>query len=46
MEDIGEVGDVHFIPSNQMPLTEENVKAYMAKNKTAMGHNPQGDDKS
>ena len=46
MEDIGDVGDVHFIPANLMPLTDENIDAYMAQNKTALGHNPNGDDKS
>ena len=46
MEDIGEVGDYHFIQANLMPLTKDNVDAYMAQNKTAMGHNPNGDDKS
>ena len=46
MEDIGEVGDYHFVQSNLMPLTKDNVDAYMAQNKTAMGHNPNGDDKS
>ena len=49
MEDMGPAGDVHFIPSNLMPLTEENIDAYMAKNKLALQqaseHNPQGDDK-
>ena len=51
MEDMGEAGDVHFIPSNLMPLTKENIDAYMAKNKLALqqaegNHNPNGDDKS
>ena len=50
MEDMGPAGDVHFIPSNLMPLTMENVDAYMAKSKLALeqaqGHNPNGDDKS
>ena len=46
MEDIGPEGDYHFIASNLMPVTEENIEAYMAKNKTALGHNPNGDDKS
>lgn len=46
MEDIGPEGDYHFVQSNLMPLTEDNIKAYMAQNKTALGHNPQGDDKS
>ena len=49
MEDMGPAGDVHFIPSNLMPLTIENIEAYMAKNKLALQqaeqHNPQGDDK-
>ena len=46
MEDIGDVGDFHFIPANLMPLTDENIDAYMAQNKTALGHNPSGDDKN
>ena len=50
MEDMGEAGDVHFIPSNLMPLTMENIEAYMAKSKLALeqaqGHNPNGDDKT
>ena len=50
MEDMGPAGDVHFIPSNLMPLTQENIDAYMAKNKLALQqaseHNPQGDDKA
>lgn len=48
MESMGEAGDVHFIPSNLMPLTKENVDAYMAKNKLALeqAHNQAGDDKS
>lgn len=51
MEDMGKAGDIHFIPSNLMPLTMENIDAYMAKNKAALQktkpqHNPQGDDKS
>ena len=48
MEDMGEAGDVHFIPSNLMPLNMETVNAYMAKSKLAMeqGHNPNGDDKT
>lgn len=50
MEDMGPAGDVHFIPSNLMPLTMENVDAYMAKSKLALEqakeHNPNGDDKT
>lgn len=46
MEDIGPAGDYHFVASNLMPLTEENIEAYMAQNKTALGHNPNGDDKN
>ena len=46
MEDIGPEGDYFFIQSNLMPVTEENIKAYMAQNKTALGHNPNGDDKN
>ena len=37
MDDIGSAGDVHFVPANLMPLTEENINAYMATNKVAMG---------
>lgn len=29
-------GDYHFIPANLMPLTDENVKAYMAQSKVAI----------
>lgn len=36
MDDIGPEGDVHFIAANLMPLTEENIKAYMAGNKVAL----------
>lgn len=49
MEDMGPAGDYHFIPSNLMPLTEDNIEAYMAKQKLALQeseHNPQGDDKT
>ena len=50
MEDMGPAGDVHFIPSNLMPLTMENVDAYMAKSKLALeqaqAHNQNGDDKT
>lgn len=49
MTDISDefAGDVYFVPSNLMPVTQENVEAYMAKNKIALGnHNPNGDDKS
>lgn len=50
MEDMGEAGDFHFIPSNLMPLTMENIDAYMAKSKLALEqaeqHNQNGDDKS
>ena len=47
MPSMGEAGDYHFIPANLMPLTEENVDAYMAKSKLIIqqSHNPQGDDK-
>lgn len=47
MEDMGSAGDYHFIPANLMPLTQENIDAYMAKSKLALeqSHNPQGDDK-
>jgi HK97 family phage portal protein len=33
MPPMGSAGDYHFIPANSMPLTEENVKAYMSKAK-------------
>lgn len=50
MEDMGEAGDVHFIPANLMPLNMETVNAYMAKSKVALeqaqDHNPNGDDKT
>jgi len=50
MEDMGPAGDVHFIPANLMPLTMENIDAYMAKSKLALeqaeGHDPNGDDKT
>ena len=50
MEDMGEAGDVHFIPANLMPLNMETVNAYMAKSKVtleqAQDHNPNGDDKT
>jgi HK97 family phage portal protein len=49
MDGIGPEGDYHFVQSNLMPLTMDNIKAYMAKNKAeleALEHNPQGDDKS
>jgi len=39
----GPAGDTHFIPANLMPLTEENVKAYMGKAKQAVA--AIGDDK-
>lgn len=49
MDDIGEAGDYHFVASNLMPLTMENIEAYMAANKAKMEqsqeHNPNGDDK-
>ena len=57
MTDIGTVGDYYFVPSNLVPLTEENIDAYMAKSKAALAetpitesekladHNPAGDDK-
>ena len=50
MEDMGEAGDYHFIPSNLMPLTVENIQAYMAKSKLALekakNNDPKGDDKT
>lgn len=47
MPSMGEAGDYHFIPANLMPLTMDNVDAYMAKSKLIIqqSHNPQGDDK-
>lgn len=46
-------GNVHFMPANVVPLTDENVKAYLAQSKLALeagkaktAHNPAGDDKS
>ena len=36
MDDIGPAGDYHFIAANLMPLTEENIDAYMAGNKVAL----------
>ena len=47
MPSMGEAGDYHFIPANLMPLTSENIDAYMAKSKLIIqqSHNPQGDDK-
>ena len=48
MSSMGEAGDYHFIPSNLMPLTMENIDAYMAKSKIAIeqAHDPKGDDKT
>ena len=51
MEDMGEAGDFHFIPANLMPLTMENIQAYMAKSKLALTeaekeNDPKGDDKT
>ena len=48
MESMGEAGDYHFIPGNLMPLTMENIDAYMAKSKLALeqAHNINGDDKT
>jgi HK97 family phage portal protein len=40
---IGPAGDTYFIPANLMPLTMENITAYMAKNKEAqagLGNQP------
>ena len=57
LQDIGSSGDYYFIPSNLVPLTDENIQAYMAKSKAALAetpitesekteeHNPAGDDK-
>ena len=47
MESMGEAGDYHFIPANLMPLTMENINAYMAKSKAIAdeSHDPKGDDK-
>jgi len=33
LDALGPEGDYHFIPVNLLPLTEENIKAYMASNK-------------
>lgn len=47
-----EAGDTYFVPVNYMPLNDETVEAYMAKQKAeiadagAGGHFPGGDDKS
>jgi len=44
-------GNVHFMPANVVPLTDDNVKAYLAQSKLALDqaaklkHNPAGDDK-
>ena len=50
MEDMGEAGDYHFIPANLMPLTVDNINAYMAKSKLALEqaeqNDPKGDDKT
>lgn len=48
MPGMGEAGDYHFIPANLMPLTMENIDAYMAKSKIAIeeSHDPKGDDKT
>ena len=50
MDDMGPAGDVHFIPANLMPLTMENIDAYMAKSKLALeeaqNHSKSGDDKA
>lgn len=44
-----EAGDTYFVPVNYMPLTEETVEAYMAKQKAEIAasdqHFPGGDDK-
>lgn len=45
-------GNVHFMPANVVPLTDDNVKAYLAQSKLALdkaaklNHNPAGDDKA
>ena len=44
-----EAGDNYFMPVNMMPLNDETVEAYMAKQKNEIansGHFPGGDDKS
>lgn len=33
-------GDTRWIPSNLVPLTEDNIDAYLAKSKTLLGDNP------
>ncbi|MDR0412005.1 MAG: phage portal protein [Treponema sp.] len=35
---IDEAGDVLFVPANLMPLTKENVEAYMAKSKQVLNN--------
>lgn len=52
LPDIGPEGDFHFLNSALMPLTEENIEAYMAKAKLQIqaavdgDHSPIGDDKA
>lgn len=38
----GTSGDVHFVPSNLMPLTEENIDAYMGSSKVKMAQEAPG----
>ena len=33
-------GDTRWIPSNLVPLTEDNIKAYLAKSKASLGETP------
>jgi HK97 family phage portal protein len=45
-----EAGTYHFFPANMMPVTEDVIRAYMAKSKEVQqtldsNHAPQGDDK-
>lgn len=55
MQSMGSVGDYFWIPANLLPMTEENVKAILAKSKLALkeeqttvekldDHSPLGDD--
>ena len=48
------IGDVLFIPTNYLPLTEDNINAILAQSKVSLSelnedidsHNPLGDDKN
>lgn len=41
-----EIGNIHFIPSNLMPLTKENIDSYLGSAKAKLAHFSGGDDKS